>query len=44
MKVNIDMIEGQAEYKFFRASSDGTSATLHLQMVYMECPMFLKHN
>ena len=24
---NIDLIEGQAEYKFFRASSDGTSAT-----------------
>ena len=23
---NIDLIEGQAEYKFFRASSDGTSA------------------
>jgi len=26
-ETNIDMIEGQAEYKFFRASSDGTSAT-----------------
>ena len=24
---NIDLIEGQSEYKFFRASSDGTSAT-----------------
>ena len=26
-ETNIDLIEGQAEYKFFRASSDGTSAT-----------------
>ena len=26
-ETNIDMIEGQAEYKFFRASGDGTSAT-----------------
>jgi hypothetical protein len=26
-ETNIDMIEGQAEYKFFRESSDGTSAT-----------------
>jgi len=24
---NIDLVEGQAEYDFFRASSDGTSAT-----------------
>ena len=24
---NIDLIEGQAEYKFFRSSDDGTSAT-----------------
>jgi hypothetical protein len=26
-ETNIDMIEGQAEYKFFRSSGDGTSAT-----------------
>jgi len=26
-ETNIDMIEGQAEYKFFRSSDDGTSAT-----------------
>jgi hypothetical protein len=26
-ETNIDMIEGQAEYKFFRESADGTSAT-----------------
>ena len=27
-ELDLDLIEGQAEYKFFRASSDGTSATL----------------
>ena len=26
-ELDLDLIEGQAEYKFFRASSDGTSAT-----------------
>ena len=26
-ETNIDMVEGQAEYKFFRSSGDGTSAT-----------------
>ena len=26
-KTNIDLVEGQAEYKFFRSSDDGTSAT-----------------
>jgi hypothetical protein len=26
-ETNIDMVEGQAEYKFFRSSDDGTSAT-----------------
>ena len=26
-ETNIDMVEGQAEYKFFRSSNDGTSAT-----------------
>ena len=26
-KTNIDLVEGQAEYKFFRSSGDGTSAT-----------------
>tara|TARA_R110002012_G_scaffold147632_1_gene306174 strand:+ start:31 stop:777 length:747 start_codon:yes stop_codon:yes gene_type:complete len=26
-ETNIDLIEGQAEYKFFRSSADGTSAT-----------------
>ena len=25
-ELNIDLIEGQAEYKFFRSSDDGTSA------------------
>ena len=25
-KTNIDLVEGQAEYKFFRSSADGTSA------------------
>ena len=24
---NIDLVEGQAEYKFFRSTADGTSAT-----------------
>ena len=26
-KTNLDLVEGQSEYKFFRSSSDGTSAT-----------------
>ncbi len=26
-KTNIDLVEGQAEYKFFRSATDGTSAT-----------------
>ena len=41
---NLDLIEGQAEYKFFRAAADGTSAILFQLMVFMECPMSLKHN
>ena len=43
-ELDLDLIEGQAEYNFFRSSGDGTSATLQIQMVYMEYPMFLKHN
>ena len=31
---NIDLIEGQAEYKFFRSSGDGTSATSNPNGVY----------
>ena len=31
---NLDLIEGQAEYKFFRASTDGTSATSNPNGVY----------
>ena len=31
---NLDLIEGQAEYKFFRASSDGTSATSNPNGIY----------
>ena len=42
-KLDLDLIQGQADYKFFRASADGTSAT-QIQMVFMECPMSLKHN
>ena len=34
MILNIDLIEGQAEYKFFRASSDGTSATTPTNGIY----------
>ena len=26
-ELNMDLIEGQSDYEFFRASSDGTSAT-----------------
>ena len=33
-ELNLDLIEGQAEYKFFRASSDGTSATTIKYGVY----------
>ena len=31
---NIDLIEGQAEYKFFRSSDDGTSATTTPSGIY----------
>ena len=31
---NIDLIEGQAEYKFFRSSDDGTSATTTPSDIY----------
>ena len=43
-ELDLDLIEGQAEYDFFRASSDGTSATTTPTNVFMECPMFLRHN
>ena len=33
-ELDIDLIEGQAEYKFFRASSDGTSATSNPNGIY----------
>ena len=33
-ELNLDLIEGQAEYKFFRASGDGTSATSTPNGVY----------
>ena len=33
-ELDLDLIEGQAEYKFFRASSDGTSATSNPNVVY----------
>ena len=33
-ELNIDLIEGQAEYKFFRSSADGTSATSNPNGVY----------
>ena len=33
-ELNIDLIEGQAEYKFFRSSNDGTSATSTPNGVY----------
>ena len=42
-ELDLDLIEGQADYDFFRSSDDGTSQH-QLQTVYMECPMFLKHN
>ena len=33
-ELDLDLIEGQAEYKFFRSSSDGTSATSNPNGVY----------
>ena len=33
-ELDLDLIEGQAEYKFFRATSDGTSATSNPNGVY----------
>ena len=34
MNLILDLIEGQAEYKFFRSSDDGTSATSNPNGVY----------
>ena len=31
---SLDLIEGQAEYKFFRAAADGTSATSNPNGIY----------
>ena len=33
-ELDLDLVEGQAEYKFFRASTDGTSATSNPNGVY----------
>ena len=33
-ELDLDLIEGQAEYKFFRSSADGTSATSNTNGVY----------
>ena len=33
-ELDLDLIEGQAEYKFFRSSSDGTSATSNPNGIY----------
>jgi len=33
-ELDLDLIEGQAEYKFFRAASDGTSATSNPNGIY----------
>ena len=33
-ELDLDLIEGQAEYKFFRSSGDGTSATSNPNGVY----------
>ena len=33
-ELDLDLIQGQAEYKFFRASSDGTSATSNPNGIY----------
>ena len=33
-ELDLDLIEGQAEYKFYRASSDGTSATSNPNGIY----------
>ena len=43
-ELDLDLIEGQSDYDFFRSSDDGTSAVHQIQMVYMEYPMSLKHN
>jgi hypothetical protein len=42
---NIDLVQGQAEYDFFRASSPMELVPLQLQqMVFMECQIFWKLN
>ena len=33
-ELDLDLIEGQAEYKFFRSSDDGTSATSNPNGIY----------
>ena len=41
---NLDLVQGQADYNFFRAATDELQQPLHLLMEFMECPMSLKHN
>ena len=45
MKLNLDLVQGQSDYDFFRSSDDGTSATTtptNVYLWYVRC--ILKHN
>ena len=42
-ETNMDLIEGQSDYDFFRSSDDGTSADA-TPAVFLVYPMFLKHS
>jgi hypothetical protein len=39
---NIDLIEGQAEYTFYRASGDGTSSSNKCNIWYLWCSRYFR--
>ena len=41
---NLDLIEGQADYDFLDLVEMELLQQLQIQLVYLEYPMFLKHN
>ena len=44
-ELNLDLVEGQAEYKFFRSAGDGNKKTVSTPAkMFMEFQIFLKHN
>ena len=43
-ETNLDLIEGQSDYDFLDLAMTGLQQQLQTQLVYLECPMSLKHS